>query len=92
MKVPEPRCSATSPPVPPWNGVPSILPVKSMVTRSPFSALAPSPLAANGRLCSAIFASASSTSASVTSAFSRSSWMPLKSASSIVGRISIAIV
>ena len=56
MNVPEPRCSATSPPVPPSNGAPSILPVKSMVTRSPFSALAPSPLAANGRLCSAIAA------------------------------------
>ena len=44
-----------------------------MVTRSPFSALAPSPLAANGRLCSAIRASASSISASVTSAL-----MPLE--------------
>ena len=54
--MPEPRCSATSPPVPPSNGVPSILPVKSIMTRSPFSALAPSPFAANGRLCSAILA------------------------------------
>ena len=57
-EVPEPRWSETSPPVPPWNGVPSILPVKSMMTRSPFSALAPSPFGANGRLCSAILASA----------------------------------
>ena len=51
--------TATSPPVPPSNGVPSSLPVKSMTTRSPFSTFAPSPLAANGRFCSAILSSAS---------------------------------
>ena len=64
MNVPEPMLTPTSPPVPPSNGSPSILPVKSMTTRSPVSALAPSLLGANGRLCSAMRLSASSTSAS----------------------------
>ena len=31
MNVPEPSARATSPPVPPSNGLPSIVPVKSMI-------------------------------------------------------------
>ena len=92
MNVPEPICTVTSPPVPPSNGTPSTLPVKSITARSPLSALAPSGLAANGRFCSAILLIASSTSASVTSAMGFSSLTPLKSAISIGGMISIAIV
>ena len=61
MKVPDPTFTATSPPVPPSNGSPSSVPVKSMTTRSPFSTLPPSPFAANGRFCSAILSSASPT-------------------------------
>src|SRR5258707_654941 len=41
-------------PAPPSNGVPSMVPLKEIVTRSPVSALAPSALAAKGRFCSAM--------------------------------------
>ena len=51
----EPTLTATSSPVPPSNGVPSILPMKSITTRSPCSTLAPSAFAAYGRFCSAIW-------------------------------------
>ena len=54
MKVFEPMQTAMSSPVPPSNGVPSIVPVKSITTRSPLSALAPSAFGANGRFCSAM--------------------------------------
>ena len=50
----EPIITAMSSPVPPSKGAPSILPVKSIVTLSPFAALPPSALAANGRFCSAM--------------------------------------
>ena len=68
-------------PVPPSNGVPSMVPLKEMVTRSPVSALAPSPLAAKVRFWSAMRLMASSTSASVTSATGFSTVKLLKSAS-----------
>ena len=58
----------------------------------PFAAKGEGAKAENGRLCSAMRCTASSTSVSATSALSRSTWMPLKSASSIGGRISIATV
>ena len=44
MKVPDPTLTPTSPPLPPSNGSPSILPAKSMTTRSPFSTLRALPL------------------------------------------------
>jgi hypothetical protein len=46
MKVFEPIVTWIFSPVPPSNGVPSMVPLKLTVTRSPDSAAAPSPLAA----------------------------------------------
>ena len=46
MNWPAPITTWMFSPVPPSNGVPSMVPLKEIVTRSPVSALAPSPLAA----------------------------------------------
>ena len=46
MKVLEPIVTWMFSPVPPSNGVPSMVPLNEIVTRSPLSALAPSPFAA----------------------------------------------
>ena len=92
MNVFEPIVTWIPSPVPPSNGVPLMVPLKEIVTRSPVSAFAPSPFAANARFWSAIRLIASSTSASVTSATGFSTVKPLKSASWIGGTTSIETV
>ena len=68
------------------------LAVKEIVTRSPVSALAPSPLRQERPVLLGDALHRLVDLGSVTSATSRSSLMSLKSASSICGRISIATV
>ena len=69
MKVPEPSCTSTSSPVPPSNGLPSILPAKAIVDAVAVLGLGALAL---GRerpaLLGDALAAASSTSASATSA------------------------
>ncbi len=80
---PEPRMTATSSPVLPSNALPSIRPLKSMVTRSP-SRLSRSTSVNDGR-CSRRFCTIASMSAWLTSATGRSTSRPSTLSSSISG-------
>ena len=92
MKVLEPISTGVSSPVPPSNGSPLMVPAKEIMTRSPLSALPPSAFGVKGLFCSAMRESASSISASATSLTGRVSLMVLKSASSIGGTTSTAML